>query len=249
MKRITLISLAIALTAASAVFAQQTEPVKPAPLPTAKEVLDKYVKAVGGRDVIQKVKSRISAGTLELMPMNIKGTFEIYAAPEAKSYSKMSIAGIGDIVEGSDGRTAWLVHPVQGTRDRTGAELAQTKTVNDFYRDIRLEKLFPKLEVKGMEKVGARDVYVVVATAEGIPAETWYFDTQTGLMLRSDFTAVVPEGNQTMNAFYEDHRPVDGLQIPFRIRIRTSSFDIVMTSKEVKHGAVIDDSKFAKPKQ
>lgn len=257
MKLKSTIFFIIIFTFASASFAQKSDPPKPdtakaaaaAKLPTVKEILDRYVKALGGREAIEKVKSRTSTGTLELVPMNLKGTFETYAAPDAKSFSKMTIGGIGDMLEGTDGKTAWAVNPIQGNREKAGIELLQSKLINDFYRDVRLEKLFPKIELKGIEKVGEKDAYVVVATPDGVPAETWYFDTKTGLMLRSDITAVTPEGNTPMTVFYEDMRAVDGVMIPFRIRTQTPQFQIVMTATEVKHGTQVDEAKFAKPKQ
>lgn len=249
MKRNIAVIIAAILALTVSTLAQKTEPAKQAKLPSVKEVLDKYVKALGGRDAIQRLKSRTAAGTVELVPMNLKGTFESFAAPEAKSYSKLTIAGIGDMLEGSDGKTGWAINPIQGSRDRTGAELLQAQLNNNFYRDIRLEKLFAKIELKGIEKVGEREAYVLTATPDGVPAETWYFDTQTGLMLRSDLTAISPEGNQPMTVFYEDMRPVDGVLIPFRIRTQTQQFTIILTSTEIKHGTTVDESRFAKPKQ
>ena len=238
------------------VSAQKPEPAKPeaakpsaAKLPAAKEILDRYVKALGGREAIEKIKSRVASGTLELTPMNLKGTFEAYAAPDAKSYTKMTIAGIGDLIEGTDGKTGWSINPMQGSRDRAGAELSQAKLNNDFYRDIRLDKLFSSIEVKGIEKVGDKDAYVVTGTAEGLPSETWYFDTKSGLMLRADMTAIAPEGNQPLTVFYEDMKAVDGVLVPFRLRTQTPGFTIVLVSTEIKHNVAIDDAKFAKPKQ
>ena len=69
MKRITLI-LAFAMLAAFTSAAQEkpkTEATKadaakadakPSALPTVDDVLDKYVKAIGGKEAIEKVKSR-----------------------------------------------------------------------------------------------------------------------------------------------------------------------------------------------
>jgi zinc protease len=249
MKRCTAILLALILTCTISAVAQKPEPAKRAKLPTAKKILDKYVKALGGRKAMEKVKTRVAAGTVELVPMNVKGTFESYAATERKSYSKLSITGIGDIIEATDGRSAWTINPVQGSRERTGAELAQVKLSSDLYRDIRLAELYPKMEVKEIKKVGEREAYVVTATAEGVPPETWYFDTQTGMLLRSDATVTSPEGSQPISTFYEDYRSIDGIMLPFRIRTETPSFQIVMNYTEVKHGTAIDDAKFAKPKQ
>ena len=252
MKRnIILFSFIISLAVAAS--AQKTDTTKletaAQKLPSVKEVLEKYVKSVGGRDSIQKIKSRFVTGTVEIAPMNLSGPFESYSAPEGKSYSKIELSGVGNLLEGTDGKTAWVANPFQGNREKTGDELLQSKLTNDFYRDLRLEKLFPKMALKGIEKVNEKDAYVVTATAEGVPSETWYFDTKSGLMVRSDITAIAPEGNQPITFFYEDHRAVDGLMIPFRIRSQTPSFVITMQVSEVKHGLPVDDSKFARPKQ
>ena len=253
MKRNITLLFSLVLSFAFIGHAQKTETAKPVAsaqkLPSAKEVLDKYVRAVGGRAAIEKIKSRTVTGSVEIAPMNLKGTFEAYTAPEAKSCSKMVLAGVGDMLEGTDGKTAWVVNPFQGNREKTGAELAQSKLINDFYRDLRREKLFPKMALKGIEKVGEKDAYVIIATAEGVPAETWYFDTKSGLMLRSDVTAIAPEGNQPISSFFEDFRAVDGLMVAHRIKNQTPSFVLTMIIGEIKHGSPLDDAKFARPKQ
>ena len=104
------------------------------------------------------------------------------SAPD-RSFTKLTLAGIGDILDGYDGKTAWSINPIQGSREKTGTELLQTKLTNNFYRDINLDKLYPKMEVKGIEKVGGKDAYVVSATPEGLPASTMYFDVDSGLLV------------------------------------------------------------------
>ncbi|MEO7673445.1 MAG: hypothetical protein ABIU09_05135 [Pyrinomonadaceae bacterium] len=248
---------ALILTATSAIFAQKPDPLKPEPvktnvaakLPTVKEVLDKYVKAIGGREAIEKVKTRFMSGTVEISPMGIKGTYEIYSAAESKTFTKMNLAGIGDMLDGYDGKTAWVINPIQGNREKTGAELLQAKINGNFYREINLDKLFSKIEVKGVDKVAGKDAYVLVATADGIPPETWYFDTVSGLLLRSDITAISPEGSQPAKMFFEEMRTADGVTGPMKIRTQLPQFEIVMTATDFKQGIAIDESKFAKPKQ
>ncbi len=217
--------------------------------PTVKEVLDRYVTALGGREAIEKLKARAATGTVEIMPMNLKGTFETYAAPDAKSFIKMSFAGIGDFFETSDGKSAWSLNPIQGSREKTGAELAQAKLVNDFYRDIRLESLYPKIVMKGIEKVGGNDAYALTATTDGGQSETWYFDIKSGLMVRSDMTVLSPEGRQQMSNYPEDLRAVDGVLIPHRTRTEGAGMTIVVNLTAIKHGEPIDEAKFGKPKQ
>lgn len=229
------------LACASAAFGQAT--------PTVAEILDKYTKAIGGRAANEKIKSRVTTGTLEISPMGITGTFENYAVAPNRTYTKGAVAGIGDLLEGFDGTTAWTINPLQGNRDKQGEELTQLKLSSDFYREINLASLYPKMELKGTEKVGGSDAYVVVATPEGTQPETFYFDANTGLLVRRDGTLVSPEGNISSKTFLEDYREVDGVKIPFKIRNVLPQYEIILTSAEVKHNVAIDDAKFSKPKQ
>ena len=243
--------LAIILTITTFASAQKADPPKPAAvkLPAVSEILAKYVKAIGGREAFEKIKTRMMTGTVEIVPMGIKGTFESYTAAEGKAYTKMNLAGIGESLDVSDGKSAWTVNPIQGSREKTGAELAQSKISGNFYRDINIDKIYQKLEVTGIEKVGTKDAYVVVATNEGIPSDTFYFDTDSGLIVRSDSTSIVPEGNVAAKMFIEERRTVDGVSVPVKTRTQLTQFEIIMNVTEVKNGVVIDDSKFTKPKQ
>ncbi len=256
MKLKSIVLLSLVLTISVGVFGQKPEPAKTveakpaaAKLPTVKEILDKYVAAQGGRAANEKFKTRSVKGTIELAPMGIKGTVEGFAAAPDKNYTKMSLQGIGEIIDSYDGKTAWTINPLQGNRDKTGEELLQNKLLYAFNREINLDKLYPKMEVRGAEKLGEKDVYVVVATPENLAPETFYFDKQTGVLLRADGVLVSPEGKTPYQSFYEDVREVDGIKMPFKVRTVTPQFEIIMVMTEVKNGAPVDDAKFAKPKQ
>lgn len=220
-----------------------------AKMPTVAEILAKYVQAIGGKAANEKIKSRTIKGTVELAPMNIKGTFEGFSAAPNKSVTATTLAGIGEIIEGFDGTTAWSVNPISGNRDKQGEELAQTKIIYNFYRDTNLDKIYPKLELKGVEKVGASDAYVVVGTAGNLPPETFYFDTKSGLLVRQDIILVTPEGNTLTKTFFEDFRDVDGVKLSFKTRSILPQFEVITTFSEIKHNAAVADAKFAKPKE
>lgn len=240
--------IALVSIAATAAFGQAAKPVAPAKLPTAQEIVAKFTKAVGGREAAEKIKSWTTKGTVELSPMGIQGTFEQIASAPDRSFTKLTLAGIGDILDGYDGKTAWSINPIQGSREKTGTELLQTKLTNNFYRDINLDKLYPKMEVKGIEKVGGKDAYVVSATPEGLPASTMYFDVDSGLLVRADNTILAPEGQQPVTVFIEEMKQVDGVMVPSKVRTKLPSFEMIMTVTEIKSGPAIDDAKFARPK-
>ena len=220
----------------------------PAKLPAAKDIVEKYVKAIGGRDALLKHKSRYQAGTIELSPMGVKGTLESFSRSDNRSLTKVSLDGIGDILDGYDGASAWTSNPVQGNRVKAGKELEQSKRLSTFGREVNLDKIYTSLTVKNVEKVGDRDAYVVVATTTGLPDDILYFDTETGLMLRSDSIVLAPEGQQATTTFYEDYRDVGGIKSAFRVRAKTPAFEITTVVTEIKYDVAIEDSKFVQPK-
>ncbi len=258
MKNLFTIAL-IVTTVSIGVLAQKPDSSKPpAPksaaepsavrLPSAADVLEKYVKAIGGRDALQKFKTRYQAGTVELSPMGLKGTIESYSRSDDRSLTKVSLAGIGDILDGYDGKTAWTVNPIQGNRIKEGRELLQTKRNNIYARESSIDKIYKNVMVRGIEKVGERDAYVIVASTDGLPDDILYFDKETGLMLRSDTISITPEGEQAVKTFYDDYREVDGIKSAFKIKAITPAFEINSVITEVKYGISIEDSKFVQPK-
>lgn len=226
----------------------QAAPGKPEKLPTAREIVERHIKASGGRAAFEKVRTRISSGTIEMRPMGIKGTFEAIAAAPNLSLVKLSLAGIGDLLEGYDGTTAWSANPIQGSREKTGAELLQTKNLYDFYRDIRLDKIYPKMTVTGIEKVGGRDAYVVRAEPVGLNPDLLYFDVVSGLMIRMDSEIISPEGTQKTQAYYGDYKPFDGVMIATTMRTVLPQGEIIIALTDIKNNVQIDRTKFAKPK-
>ena len=239
-----------------AALAQKPDSSKPADpkpsatpkLPEAKDVVEKYVKAIGGREPLKKQKSRYQTATVELSPMGIKGTVETFARSDDRILVKTTIVGIGEILVGFDGQKGWTVNPIQGNRVQEGKELLQTKRTAMFAREISFDKLYSAMRVRGIESVGDRQAFVVVASSDGLPDDVIYFDTGTGLMLRSDSISITPEGEQVITTFYDDYREVEGTKSPFKIRAKTPAFEINTVITEIKYNVPFEDTKFAQPK-
>ncbi|MCA1608137.1 MAG: hypothetical protein LC730_01590, partial [Acidobacteria bacterium] len=157
------LSLLIFVSATSiAQTASQARPAAPAKLPSVQEVLAKYTKAIGGREAHEKIKSWHMNGAVEFAPMGVKGTFESISAAPDRSLMKMNLTGLGEFIEGYDGTVAWGVNAIQGSRVKSGEELAQLKLSGNFYREINLDKLYSRITVTGIEKINGQDAYVLV---------------------------------------------------------------------------------------
>jgi len=215
--------------------------------PTVGQILDKYVEAMGGRQVVEKITSRVVKGTFEVSAMGLKGEIEVYAKAPNKTLRIQNISGVGEIRDGYDGKIGWSQNPMMGLREKSGAELAAIARSSDIHAPIKTLQLYSKLEFMGKEKVGNRETYVILATpAEGAPVKM-YFDTQTGLMARIDRDIETPEGRFHVETTADDYREVDGVMIAFTMREESSGSIAVIKLTEVKHNVAIDDAKFNKP--
>ncbi len=244
MIRIAMTILAMVL-AATVAFSQSKPETKAAP--TVDQILDRYVEAIGGKTALEKLSSRSTKGAIEMMPMGIKGKVESVATKNNKTLSILNLDGVGEFLEGYDGAISWSKDPINGYREKSGAELAFVKRAAVFHRELKMREIYAKLELKGKEKVAGRDCWLIVATpAEGAP-EKLFFDAQSGLLTRSDIELETPQGSMAFELYFEDYRPIDGIQVAHLLRRSNPSLNLTVRFEEVKHNVTVDEAKFNKP--
>lgn len=217
-------------------------------LPSASEIVAKYVAAIGGREANAKFKSRVTTGKVSFSPIGLSGTYEQFAASPNRSALRMDLAGVGQFLDVTDGGTSWANDPIQGFRQRSGKELEQQKNTALFARTYDLNAAYTSLEVKGIEKVGGSDAYVVIGKQTGLPDDTIYFDVASGLIVRTDSTSISPQGEVKTQSFPSDYREVDGVKIPHKVRSVIPNMEITLTVEKVEHDVTVSEEKFARPK-
>jgi zinc protease len=220
---------------------------KAAALPTADQVLDHYVQAIGGRAAWLKLNSRVSKGTIENPAMNnLTGTVEIHEKAPNLMLAVINLGGAA-FEQGFDGTVAWSDNPENGLRELSGGELDDARREANFYHALELRKNYTKMTVTGIEKVNEHDTYVVEATREKGAPDKMYFDTQTGLMVRSVNQRYTPDGVTEFQADVDDYTEVDGVRLPFTVRQTGASATFIIRFTEVHHNLQLADAQFAKP--
>lgn len=201
-------------------------------LPTVDEVIDHYLSAIGGRGALEKLNSRVSRGSVELQSMGLTGTAEIYELAPDKSTMIINVDGMGTIQQTYDGTVAWLQDPLDGYIRFAPTTAARIRNDTLFQRELRFREINSGLKVVKKDRVDNREVFVLSSTSS--LGEFWYFDVETGLLLRKG------------NTSYDDYREVDGVKLPFKVTDNTSyGFGVVVRLEEIKHNVPIDSSKFA----
>jgi hypothetical protein len=216
-------------------------------LPSADEVLNRYVESVGGRAAVSKLKSRVMRGTREAS-QGRSWPMEITVKEPDRYLMVVNIPQQGEIRQGFNGVTAWVKNS-QGVRELNANELITVKQSVELSKVIKISEPFPRMTVKGKEKVGAVEAYVLeYSPAEGV-TEKLFFDVKTGLLLRrltTKSTILFPIPEQID---FEDYREVDGVKLPFTIRISNidTYFSLTRRLTEIRHNIAVDDAQFNMP--
>lgn len=213
----------------------------PETLSPVDQILDRYVQALGGRAAVEKLTTRLMKGSL-IAPGG-SAPIEIYEKAPNKFLVIINSPVSGISQNGFNGAVAWSQNPQRGLREMSGPDVENFKREYHLHREIKLKELYPKMRVKGREKIGEKEAYVVEAiTTDGI-SEAMYFDVGNGLLVRRDVTV---QGT-TLQTYFEDYKEVDGIKLPFTIRRSRPDFSFTYKIDEVKQNVTIEDAKFNKP--
>ena len=211
-----------------------------AELPTVDQILEKYVRAIGGKEALQAQTSRVMRGTITAPSVGGKGTVEIYAKAPNKQLTETSLNLLGNSRTGFNGMIAW-----EEERGDVKEAPGFSKRDADFYLPMKLKELYPRIELKGKEKIGEHEAYLLEAPRGGNP-KRWYFDVETGLMLRTEVRNAV--GKVMEREDYFDYRAVDGVQYAFTVQgIDDNEVPFTINYTDIRLNVAIDDAKFDKP--
>lgn len=249
MKSSLLSSVLIVILATAAGPAGRVRAAEPAATPTAQQVLDRYVEATGGRAALEKLTSRLMKGTIEVTTLGASARFEARAKAPNKQVSRIDFEGFGLMQDGFDGKVAWASVPGQGVRQKSGGELARAERTSGFPRELKIRQAYGRFEVRGAAKVGESDAWIVEASPREGKPDRLYFDQKSGLLVREESTIDTAVGEMTFQVDFEDFRAVDGVKVPFRMRMpKPAEMGFQIKFEEIKHNVDIADGDFALPK-
>ncbi|MDQ3818768.1 MAG: hypothetical protein M3362_13960, partial [Acidobacteriota bacterium] len=194
-----------------------------------------------------KLKTRVLKGSMVTyngMTKPVPLTFEIYEAPG----KRVAIVGtpIGNFVQGFNGAVGWISNPRE-KREMTAEELAQFKLDGESYKVIKLRGAYAQKTLIGRELVGDREAYVIEVTAADNKSEKLFFDTQTGLLLRRSVEIKTAFGPIPEETDFEDYRDVEGIKLPFTIRLSKLDSGFIRKFTEIKHNVPIEKVMFNMP--
>jgi photosynthetic reaction center cytochrome c subunit len=212
--------------------------------PTGEQLIDKYVQALGGASAVDRITTRVMKGKIEFGGKSFG--IDIYCKhPEQRvSYTHNPE---GESVTAFNGREGWMKNPGMPLREMHASDLDGAAIDADLHLATDLKQMFTQTRVRGTEKIGDREAFVVIGRREEKTPVRLYFDKDSGLLVRLVRYGDTALGWMPVQIDYSDYHDVKGLKLPYRWTLARPSGRFTIQISEVRQNVPVDDAKFVKP--
>lgn len=225
-----------------------------APTITLDDLLARNLKAHGGAERLNAVKTVRMTGALEYAPgSELALTIDIQR-PE-KVHFDYTLQGVTQM-QGYDGKTGWGNDPFSGKRDAEPLGEDDLKDIQEqayfgFGLSAYKDKGF-KLEYIGLEPVEGSDAYKVKITLDNGDEIYYYLDTDYFLEIREEVKRKVRGAEREIDTSIGNYKEVAGLQFPFYFETGTKGNPNTQKTSIDKievNPPSIDESRFKMPEK
>ena len=220
--------------------------------PSVDQIFDKYIQALGGTQKVSSLNSFVGKGTYEgydteheMVPM------EVFAkAPNQRTtIVHMNLEGRhDDSVRTYDGSAGWIAGPDKPVplMQLTGGNLEGAKIDAIVSFPTRVKQAFNQWQVSSTV-IDDRDVYIVQGTIAGKPPVKFYFDEESGLLVRLVRYSDSLVGRVPTQIDFADYRDVSGVKMPFHWTTTWTDGQTNIELSELQVNVPVDAAKFARP--
>lgn len=201
---------------------------------SAKDVLKKYIGAIGGESKVRGITSYIMLAEAEMQGMKLN--LEMIKTAKKQFRQDIQVAGNSMSLQVFDGEKGYVI--AQGQRSEMGeADIAKIKQEATPFPE--LDYLNDGLSLEGIETIEGQKAYKLK-----ISDSKWsYYDVESGLKLQEVNTAEVGGQKITSTITYSDYKEVNGVKFPFILAqtVGPQSFEFKVSDIKVNEGVADTD--------
>lgn len=217
-------------------------------LPKAEEVLERYIKAIGGRDAFAEHESQHAVGTIDMTGQQQPGKLEVFAARPNKLLVLVEIPGIGKVTTGFNGKVGWMNNPLTGPMLLPEAMLGELAAQADFDHALHRPEDYKTIEMLGVEEFGGEECYKLHLVHRTGFESTEFFNKETGLQEGFISEQASPLGKVKVTTHIDEYKKFNGILMASKITQNMSGMEQKMEIKSMEFDTV-PDSKFELPPQ
>jgi hypothetical protein len=186
-------------------------------LPSAREVIDRFVKATGGSAAFKGVSSMRARGTFTVTGQQHTGEVEMMAARPNKLLTRINITGLGKIEEGFDGKVGWSMDPFRGPALVTGRGLEERADEAWFDAPLHGSDHVKEMSVVGKDDMAGRPVYRLKVVTRRGSEQFEFFDAENGFQIGMEATRDTPFGSVPTTTIFRDYQRFGLLTFPSKV--------------------------------
>ena len=190
-----------------------------APLPATKDIITKYINAIGGAEELKKVTSMLSVGEITISGMKM----DITKKDMNPNYSMTEVTMNGQQVVKQlfDGKTGYRLQ--MGSQQKMDDnELADRKNSKGIFRQLYYDSGY-KVPVLSVEKVNSNDAYKLQVTSPAGNNSIEYYDVNTGLLVKAEVATKMGGQDIKQIVEYSNYKKVGNILLSFSDKITVSS--------------------------
>ncbi len=220
------------------------------PLPTAEQILDRFIEVTGGKEAYLKIENRVRQGTMEIpRGMNNKLVMDVtmYEAEPAETYYIRSTSADSRFETGTHDGMAWSIGPGGRARVIEGDALKRALHEAAFHSPVKWRDVYQQAKCEEEIEFEGELCYKVKMVWD-LGEEEWYFSKETGLWRGRDWHMETRRGNIRLRMIFKDYREIDGISLPYRIeRVRRSQPLGAVVYSSIEHNVELPPDRFEPP--
>lgn len=192
-------------------------------VPTAKQIIDNYVTALGGKQKLEAVKTLSMKNTISVMGMEMEGK-TLKKDNKFKSTQSMMGQEMVQVFDGEKGYASQMGQKMDLPADQI-TKLKTAKIMDALGMDPAKIKTVEKTQIDG------KDFYLLSSDDSKS-----YFDVKTGLLFKTENE----KGNMTINKYAD----VDGIKFVEEMSVDAAGQQISIKNSDIKINQPISDDEF-----
>lgn len=202
---------------------------------TTKQVLDKYIQAVGGVDNIGKVKDITMNASLTVQGMTLSVKM-IYKIPG--QYLTEIVMNGQTFQKQVYNKGTGKISGMQGNKVVEGEELDKMKLEAELFPELKYDAYGYKAELKEVVDVNGKAVYVIEVTSPTGKTSRDFYSVESGLKVKSESTQESQMGAVTQSTEISEYMDVNGVKYPKLMKQSAGpqTFDIKVETITVNTG-------------
>jgi photosynthetic reaction center cytochrome c subunit len=231
--------------------ANEIEIIRPAAgAPSADQILDKYIQAIGGAQALAKLTSFVAKGTYQGYDTDLEALSLDLVAKAPNQRTAIVHMHAGDSITTFDGRAGWIASPDKPMPLLTlaGEDLDGVKLDADLAFPAGIKQALSGWRAGfPAATINERGVQIVQGTAAGGSRVKLMFDKESGLLVRALRYTDTAVGTIPAQTDYSDYREVAGVKVPFHWVATWTDGQSTIDLSEVQANVPVDGGKFARP--